>query len=170
MLSHIRIAMHFGNIIQLRFYSQYFRGFLSPIFHKLSLTCQSFPESTCQTEYTDILGADLHDHRNGIKVKSPKQCQLKCQEVTGCNFFAWDRYNGQCWFKRSNGLHIPHLKIIIGPKFCGGSGNGGGNVLSNPHTPAPKEPCSVTVGQIPAAPCDFRQIIADNVAAKSCGY
>ena len=62
MLSHIRIAMHFGNIIQLRFYSQYFRGFSSLIFHKLSLTCQSFPESTMQTEYADILGAGLRDH------------------------------------------------------------------------------------------------------------
>ena len=35
-------------------------------------------------------------------------------------------------FSHSDGLRIPHPKVIMGPKFCK-------KALSNPHTPAPKE-------------------------------
>ncbi len=48
---------------------------------------------------------------------------------------------GYCWLKRTDGLRIPHPKMIIGPKFCA-------NMASNPHTPTPKEACSVTATQV----------------------
>ena len=63
------------------------------------------------------------------------------QDAQGCNFFAWDRMTGYCWLKRTDGLRIPHPKMIIGPKFCA-------NMASNPHTPTPKEACSVTASQV----------------------
>jgi len=109
---------------------------------------QSFPESTCQTEYTDIVGGDLNDGRlPGQRTRSPKQCQKRCQDTKGCHFFAWDKYAGYCWLKRSDGLRIPHPKIIIGPKFCG-------SAVSD-LTPSAREPCAVTVSQIQNGPCDF---------------
>ena len=109
---------------------------------------QSFPESTCQTEYTDIVGGDLNDGRlPGQRTRSPKQCQKRCQDTKGCHFFAWDKYAGYCWLKRSDGLRIPHPKIIIGPKFCA-------NAISE-LTPSAREPCAVTVTQIQNGPCDF---------------
>jgi hypothetical protein len=41
---------------------------------------QSFPDSTCQTEFTDIVGGDLNDGRQaGQQAKTPKHCQKKCQ-------------------------------------------------------------------------------------------
>ena len=49
--------------------------------------------------------------------------------------------SGYCWLKRSDGLRIPHPKMIIGPKFCA-------NMPSNPHTPTPKEACTVTASQV----------------------
>jgi len=53
---------------------------------------QSFPESTCQIEYMDILGGDMNDGRlPGQRTRSPKQCQKRCQDTKGCSFFAWDR-------------------------------------------------------------------------------
>ena len=117
---------------------------------------QSFPESTCQTEYTDIVGGDLNDGRlPGQRTRSPKQCQVRCQDTKGCHFFAWDKYAGYCWLKRSDGLRIPHPKIIIGPKFCPVAVVGGGDAtVVGPTAPA-REPCAVTVGQVQSGPCDF---------------
>merc|ERR1719270_2537994 len=115
---------------------------------------QTFPESTCQTEYMDILGGDMNDGRlPGQRTRSPKQCQKRCQDTKGCNFFAWDRYAGYCWLKRSDGLRIPHPKIIIGPKFCAGSGPVSvGPVSGSVSVPTPdistaREPCAVTESQ-----------------------
>ena len=79
----------------------------------------TIPESTCQTEYMDILGGDLNDGRlPGQRTRTPAQCQQRCQEANSCGYWAWDMYAGSCWLKRSDGLRIPHPKIIIGPKFC----------------------------------------------------
>jgi len=126
---------------------------MSQIFGKSASTSapspQSFPDSTCQTEFMDIVGGDLNDGRQaGQQAKTPKHCQKKCQDAQGCNFFAWDRMTGYCWLKRTDGLRIPHPKMIIGPKFCA-------NMASNPHTPTPKEACSVTATQIQTNPCDL---------------
>merc|ERR1719219_885683 len=112
---------------------------------------QSFPESTCQIEYMDILGGDMNDGRlPGQRTRSPKQCQKRCQDTKGCNFFAWDRYTGYCWLKRSDGLRIPHPKIIIGPKFCAPTGG-----IIPIDAPSAREPCAVTVSQEQTSPCDF---------------
>ncbi len=74
-----------------------------------------------------------------IKVRHPPPPPP--QDTQGCNFFAWDRMTGYCWLKRTDGLRIPHPKMIIGPKFCA-------NMASNPHTPTPKEACTVTATQV----------------------
>lgn len=119
----------------------------------------------CQTEYTDILGGDLNDGRlPGQKTRNPKQCQKRCQESTSCGYWAWDMYAGSCWLKRSDGLRIPHLKMIIGPKFCPTSFPQSSQT-SEPR-PASKpsistgratgrEPCAVTIEQEFNGPCDF---------------
>ena len=52
-------------------------------------------------------------------------------------------------FKRGDGLRIPHLKIIIGPKFCTTT------MTTNSHTPTPLEACAVVSTQGPQPPCDF---------------
>merc|ERR1719500_2080330 len=126
---------------------------------------QSFPESTCQTEYTDIVGGDLNDGRlPGQRTRSPRQCQKRCQDTKGCNFFAWDRYAGYCWLKRSDGLRIPHPKIIIGPKFCQSPAPSLPSSLSSSsssvpvvESSSPREPCAIpgpsTTEQL--TPCDF---------------
>jgi len=128
-------------------------GLIGQLFGSNTPSPQSFPDSTCQTEYTDILGGDLNDGRfPGQRTRSPKQCQKRCQDQRGCHFFAWDRFAGYCWLKRSDGLRIPHPKIIIGPKFCA-------KALSEPSsfqpTTAAREPCAVTIEQIQNGPCDF---------------
>merc|ERR550532_2068610 len=71
-------------------------------------------------------------------------------DTNGCNFFAWDRYTGYCWLKRSDGLRIPHPKIIIGPKFCAPTGG-----IIPIDAPSAREPCAVTVSQEQTSPCDF---------------
>ena len=58
--------------------------------------------------------------------------------------------------KRSDGLRIPHPKMIVGPKFCPPN-----PLLATLHSEfkpvvsTPKEPCAVTITQIPNPPCDF---------------
>merc|ERR550532_353009 len=116
---------------------------------------QAFPESTCQTEYMDILGGDMNDGRlPGQRTRSPRQCQKRCQDTKGCNFFAWDRYAGYCWLKRSDGLRIPHPKIIIGPKFCqspapslsslSSSLSSSSSSVPVVESSSPREPCAIT--------------------------
>ena len=153
---------------------------------------QAFPESTCQTEYMDILGGDMNDGRlpgqrtrlptaqlvkSNINTlysryqRSPRQCQKRCQDTKGCNFFAWDRvgehvhywlcnliltrifpsqYAGYCWLKRSDGLRIPHPKIIIGPKFCQSPAPSLSSLASSSssvpvvESSSPREPCAIT--------------------------
>lgn len=116
---------------------------------------QSFLDSTCQTEFTDILGGDLNDGRlPGQRTRSPKQCQQRCQELSSCGYWAWDMYIGSCWLKRSDGLRIPHPRMIVGPKYCA---PGSGQVLTEPKqsVSSAKEPCAVTVTQEQHLPCDF---------------
>ena len=68
-----------------------------------------------------------------------------------CNFFFLSshpvitdcfQYTGYCWLKRSDGLRIPHPKIIIGPKFCAPTGG-----IIPIDAPSAREPCAVTVSQ-----------------------
>ena len=57
--------------------------------------------------------------------------------ITDCS-----QYTGYCWLKRSDGLRIPHPKIIIGPKFCAPTGG-----IIPIDAPSAREPCAVTVSQ-----------------------
>ena len=51
---------------------------------------------------------------------SAYQCQKKCQNISGCNFFTYYSNNPSvCELKSStNGLKVGNTGYITGPKFC----------------------------------------------------
>ena len=57
------------------------------------------------------------------KLEKAEDCQLKCQNITDCKFWTWNKANYKCECKNitdgSTSVSVKNIDVISGPKFCG---------------------------------------------------
>ena len=73
---------------------------------------------SCLDDNTDYTGDTL---QNPVTTSDANECQLKCEQAQGCNYFSFQKSTSQCLFRKTQGTTKPNQPdFISGPMKCAG--------------------------------------------------